>query len=113
MQPSGPSTMQDPAGPQVRRRLARLVTVAILALAMLELSVLVAPGARAASLPTDLPLAALAGHPEVFRLPAPTGPHRVGTLRRPARIGQAGRLHGWGGVGRHPAGPRVPEPSIG
>jgi dienelactone hydrolase len=81
MQPSGPSTVHDPACPQVRRRLARPVTVAVLALAMLELPVLVAPGARAASLPTDLPLAAPpAGHPEVPQLPAPTGPHRVDTL---------------------------------
>jgi hypothetical protein len=80
MQPSGPSTVHDPAGPQVRRRMARLVMVAVLALAMLELPVLVAPGARAASLPTDPPLAAPAGHPEVPQLPAPTGPHRVGTL---------------------------------
>jgi hypothetical protein len=80
MQPSGPSTLQDPACPQVRRRLARLVTVAVLALATLQLPVLVAPGARAAPIPTDLPLAAPTGHPEVPRLPAPTGPHRVGTL---------------------------------
>ena len=80
MQPSGPSTVHDPAGPQVRRRLARLVMVAVLALAMLELPVLVAPGARAASIPTDLPLAAPASHPEVPQLPAPTGPYRVGTL---------------------------------
>jgi hypothetical protein len=79
MQPSGPSTVQDPPCPQARRRrLARLVTVAVLALAMLP--VLVAPGAGAAPIPTDLPLAAPAGHPEVPRLPAPTGPHRVGTL---------------------------------
>ena len=59
--------------------MVRLVMVAVLGLAMLELPVLVAPGARAASLP-DVPLGAPAGHPEVPQLPAPTGPYRVGTL---------------------------------
>ena len=82
MQKAVSPTPRHPASTRRRRRLTRLVVVAALAVTGLALPPVAAPSASAAPNSADRsgPGATPAGPAEVPRLPAPTGPHRVGTV---------------------------------
>jgi hypothetical protein len=77
--PASPTLRHAASGPR-RRRLTRLVVVAALAVTGLALQAVAAPSASAALNPANRPPATPARQAEVPRLPAPTGPHRVGTV---------------------------------
>jgi predicted dienelactone hydrolase len=79
MQPSLVAISSHAAG-RMCRRLTRPAAVAALATAVLGLPVMVPSSAGAHAGGVHDPGAAAVGEPRIPRLPAPTGPHRVGTV---------------------------------